>query len=155
TGLGYAFKCLNKARYGISWGVIGAAMDCYHTALTYSLERKQFDKVIGAFQLTQKKLAEMITSLSQAQLMAFRLGELADQGRVASAQISRTRRSNVHMALQVARESRQILGAMGITNDFSVMRHMVNLETVITYEGTHDIHLLITGQDVTGIPAYK
>src|SRR5690606_17535758 len=139
TGLGYAFKCLNKARYGISWGVIGAAMDCYHTALTYSLERKQFDKVIGAFQLTQKKLAEMITSLSQAQLMAFRLGELADQGRVSSAQISMTKRSNVHMALQVARESRQILGAMGITNDFSVMRHMVNLETVITYEGTHDI----------------
>ena len=155
TGLGYAFKCLNKARYGISWGVIGAAMDCYHTALTYSLERQQFDKVIGAFQLTQKKLAEMITSLSQAQLMAFRLGELADQGRVSSAQISMTKRSNVHMALQVARESRQILGAMGITNDFSVMRHMVNLETVITYEGTHDIHLLITGQDVTGIPAYK
>lgn len=155
TGLGNAFKCLNKARFGISWGVIGAAMDCYHTALTYALERQQFDKVIGAFQLTQKKLAEMITTISQAQLMAFRLGELADKGVASSAQISMTKRANVDIALRVAREARQILGAMGITNDYSVMRHMVNLETVITYEGTHDIHLLITGQDITGIPAFK
>lgn len=154
-GLGYALKCLNKARFGISWGAIGAAMDCYHTALSYALEREQFGRVIGGFQLTQKKLAEMITSIAQAQLMAFRLGELADEGHVTSAQISMTKRSNVFMALQVAREARQILGAMGITNDYPIMRHMVNLETVITYEGTHDIHLLITGQDVTGIAAYK
>ena len=155
TGLGYALKCLNKARFGISWGAIGSAVDCYHTALSYALEREQFDKVIGAFQLTQKKLAEMITAIAQAQLMAYRLGELADQGKVTSAQISMAKRSNVHTALQVAREARQILGAMGITSDYSVMRHMVNLETVITYEGTHDIHLLITGHDVTGIAAYK
>lgn len=154
-GLGYAFKCLNKARFGISWGAIGAAVDCYHTALSYALEREQFDKVIGAFQLTQKKLAEMITAIAQAQLMAFRVGQLADQGKVTSAQISMAKRSNVHTALQIAREARQVLGAMGITSDYSVMRHMVNLETVITYEGTHDIHLLITGQDVTGIAAYK
>lgn len=154
-GLGYALKCLNKARYGISWGVIGAAMDCYNTALSYALEREQFDRPIGGFQLTQKKLAEMITVIAQSQLMAWRLGELADRGEVTSAQISMTKRANVDSALRVAREARQILGAMGITNDYPVMRHMVNLETVITYEGTHDIHLLITGQDVTGIPAFK
>lgn len=155
TGLGYAFKCLNKARYGIAWGVIGAAIDSYHTALTYALDRHQFGKPIGAFQLTQKKLAEMITSVSQAQLMAFRLGALADEGSVTSSQISMTKRANVDIALRIAREARQILGAMGITNDYSVMRHMLNLETVITYEGTHDIHLLITGQDITGIASYK
>lgn len=155
TGLGHAFKCLNNARYGIAWGAIGAAMDCYHTALSYALERHQFDKPIGAFQLTQKKLAEMITSISQAQLMAFRLGELADEGVVSSSQISMTKRANVEIALRVAREARQILGAMGITNDYPVMRHMLNLETVITYEGTHDIHLLITGQDITGIASFK
>lgn len=155
TGLGYAFKCLNKARYGIAWGVIGAAMDCYHTALSYALERHQFEKPIAAFQLTQKKLAEMITSISQAQLMAFRLGELADKGILSSAQISMAKRANVQMALDVARQARQILGAMGVTNDYPVMRHILNLETVITYEGTHDIHLLITGQDITGIPSFK
>ncbi len=154
TGLGFAFKCLNKARYGIAWGAIGAAMDCYHTALSYAIERHQFNKPIASFQLTQKKLAEMITTISQAQLMAFRLGKLADQGAVTSAQISMAKRAHVEMALKVAREARQILGAMGITNDYPVMRHMVNLETVITYEGTHDIHLLITGHDVTGLPAY-
>lgn len=155
VGLGNAFKCLNKARYGIAWGAIGAAMDCYNTALLYSLEREQFNKPLAAFQLTQKKLAEMITSISQAQLMAFRLGELADRQKLSSGQISMAKRANVQVALQIARESRQILGAMGITNDYSVMRHMMNLETVITYEGTHDIHLLITGHEVTGIPAYK
>lgn len=155
TGLGYAFKCLNKARYGIAWGAIGAAMDCYHTALSYATERHQFDKPIAAFQLTQKKLAEMITAISQAQLMAFRLGELADNERVSSAQISMAKRAHVEMALKIAREARQILGAMGITNDYPVMRHILNLETVITYEGTHDIHLLITGQDITGLPAFK
>lgn len=155
TGLGYAFKCLNKARYGIAWGAIGAAMDCYNTALSYALERHQFQKPIAAFQLIQKKLAEMITAISQAQLMVTRLGELADEGKASSAHISMAKRANVEMALHVARESRQILGAMGITNDYPVMRHMLNLETVITYEGTHDIHLLITGQDITGVPAFK
>ena len=155
TSLGYAFKCLNKARYGIAWGAIGAAMDCYHTVLLYSLEREQFERPIASFQLTQKKLAEMITAISQAQLMSFRLGELADADSVTSSHISMAKRTNVDIALRVAREARQILGAMGITNDFPVMRHMMNLETVITYEGTHDIHLLITGQDITGIPAFK
>ncbi len=146
--------CLNSARYGIAWGAIGAACDCYDTALRYSLERKQFDKPIAAFQLTQKKLAEIITEITKAQLLAWRLGTLRNDDKATPAQISMTKRNNVEIALKIARDSRQILGAMGITGDFPMMRHMMNLESVITYEGTHDIHLLITGHDITGINAF-
>ncbi|MCD4695054.1 MAG: acyl-CoA dehydrogenase family protein [Bacteroidales bacterium] len=146
--------CLNSARYGIAWGVIGAACDCYDTALQYSLERKQFNKPIAGFQLTQKKLAEILTEITKAQLLAWRLGTLRNKDKATPAQISMTKRNNVDMALKTARESRQILGAMGITGDFPIMRHMMNLESVITYEGTHDIHLLITGMDITGINAF-
>ena len=153
-GLKGPLMCLNSARYGIAWGVIGAALDCYNTALQYSLERRQFDRPIASFQLQQKKLAEMITAITQAQLLAWRLGKLKDEGKVTPAQISMAKRNNVEMALRVAREARQVLGAMGITGDFPIMRHMMNLESVITYEGTHDIHLLITGMDITGIPAF-
>lgn len=148
-------SCLTKARYGIAWGVIGAALDCYDAALRYSLERVQFGKPIGGFQLTQKKLAEMITEITKAQLLAWRMGVLANEGKVTPAQVSMAKRNNVLMALEVARESRQIHGGMGITNEYPCMRHMMNLETVLTYEGTHDIHLLITGHDVTGIEAFK
>jgi glutaryl-CoA dehydrogenase len=153
-GLKGPLGCLNSARYGISWGVIGAAMDCYDSALRYSLERKQFGKPIGAFQLTQKKLAEMITEITKAQLLAWRVGVLRNEGRATPAQISMAKRNNVLMALQVAREARQIHGAMGITGEYPIMRHMMNLESVITYEGTHDIHLLITGMDITGENAF-
>ncbi|HAA01568.1 MAG TPA: acyl-CoA dehydrogenase family protein [Flavobacteriales bacterium] len=155
SGLGAPLSCLDSARYGIAWGAIGAAMDCYDSALRYSLERTQFDVPIGAFQLTQKKLAEMLTEITKAQLLTWRLGVLRNDGRATSAQISMAKRNNVHMAITIAREARQIHGAMGITNEYSIMRHMMNLESVITYEGTHDIHLLITGMDVTGIPAFK
>lgn len=155
SGLGAPLGCLDSARFGIAWGALGAAMDCYDQALRYSKERTQFDVPIGAFQLTQKKLAEMITEITKAQLLTFRLGQLRNEGKATSAQISMAKRNNVDMALTIARESRQILGAMGITNEFSVMRHMANLESVVTYEGTHDIHLLITGMDITGIPAFK
>ncbi len=155
SGLKGPMMCLNSARYGIAWGVLGAGFDCFNTALKYSLERKQFNKPIASFQLTQKKLAEMLTELTAAQLMAFRVGQLKNEDRATPAQISMVKRNNVHTALKVARESRQILGAMGITGDFPIMRHMMNLESVITYEGTHDIHLLITGYDITGIPAFK
>lgn len=147
-------SCLNSARYGISWGVIGAAIDCYQTALQYALERKQFGKPIASFQLQQKKLAEMLTEITKAQLLCWRLGMLKNQDRATPQQISMAKRNNVDMALHVAREARQILGAMGIVGDFPIMRHMMNLESVITYEGTHDIHLLITGQDITGINAF-
>ena len=153
-GLKGPLSCLSSARYGIAWGVIGAAMDCYDTALQYSKERMQFNKPIAAFQLTQKKLAEMITEITKAQLLAWRVGILNNEGRATPAQISMAKRNNVKMALDVARESRQILGAMGISGDFPIMRHMMNLESVITYEGTHDIHLLITGQDITGESAF-
>jgi glutaryl-CoA dehydrogenase len=155
SGLGAPLGCLDSARYGIAWGAIGAAMDCYDSALRYSQERIQFDKPIAAFQLTQKKLAEMITEITKAQLLTLRLGQLRNEGRATTAQISMAKRNNVDMALKIAREARQIHGAMGITNEYSIMRHMANLESVITYEGTHDIHLLITGADVTGIPAFK
>jgi glutaryl-CoA dehydrogenase len=155
SGLKGPLKCLNSARYGIAWGVIGAAMDCYDTALRYAMERKQFRKPIASFQLQQKKLAEMVTEITKAQLLAWRLGTLRSEDRATAAQISLAKRNNVEMALNVARESRQILGAMGITGDFPIMRHMMNLESVITYEGTHDIHLLITGNDITGIEAFK
>ncbi len=154
-GLKGPLSCLSKARYGIAWGAIGAALDCYDSALRYSKERIQFGKPIGQFQLTQKKLAEMITEITKAQLLAWRLGTLANEGRATPAQISMAKRNNVLMALQVAREARQIHGGMGITNEYPVMRHMMNLETVLTYEGTHDIHLLITGMDVTGLNAFK
>jgi glutaryl-CoA dehydrogenase len=154
-GLKGPLMCLNSARYGIAWGVIGAAMDCYDTALRYSLERKQFGKPIASFQLQQKKLAEMVTEITKMQLLAWRVGTLRNDDRATPAQISMAKRNNVDAALKIARESRQILGAMGITGDFPIMRHMMNLESVITYEGTHDIHLLITGYDITGIAAFE
>ena len=155
SGLGAPLGCLDSARYGIAWGAIGAAMDCYDTALRYAKERIQFGKPIAGFQLQQKKLAEMITEITKAQLLTWRLGVLKNEERASTAQISMAKRNNVDMALKIAREARQILGAMGITGDYSVMRHMMNLESVITYEGTHDIHLLITGMDITGIAAFK
>lgn len=147
-------SCLNSARYGISWGAIGAAVDCYQTALQYAKERKQFGKPIASYQLQQKKLAEMVTEITKAQLLSWRLGQLKNEDRATPAQISMAKRNNVNMALQVAREARQILGAMGIVGDYPIMRHMMNLESVITYEGTHDVHLLITGNDITGINAF-
>ena len=155
SGLGAPLGCLDSARYGISWGAIGAAMDCYDTALRYSKERIQFGKPIAGFQLQQKKLAEMITEITKAQLLALRLGQLKNDGKASSAQISMAKRNNVEMAINIAREARQMLGGMGITGEYSIMRHMMNLESVITYEGTHDIHLLITGLDITGINAFK
>ena len=155
SGLGAPLSCLDSARYGIAWGAIGAALDCYDSALRYSKERKQFGKPIGAFQLQQKKLAEMITEITKAQLLTFRVGQLREEGRATSAQISMAKRNNVDMAINIAREARQIHGGMGITNEYPIMRHMMNLESVITYEGTHDIHLLITGMDITGEPAFS
>ncbi len=155
VGLKGPLTCLTKARYGIAWGAIGAALDCYDSALRYSKERRQFGKPIGGFQLTQKKLAEMITEITKAQLLAWRLGTLANAGKMTAAQVSMAKRNNVHMALTIAREARQIHGGMGITNEYPIMRHLMNLETVLTYEGTHDIHLLITGMDVTGLDAFK
>ncbi|HEU4496640.1 MAG TPA: acyl-CoA dehydrogenase family protein [Flavobacterium sp.] len=155
SGLGAPLGCLDSARYGIAWGAIGAAMDCYDTALRYAKERIQFDKPIAGTQLQQKKLAEMVTEITKAQLLAWRLGVLRNEGKATSAQISMAKRNNVEMAINIAREARQILGGMGITGDYSIMRHMMNLESVVTYEGTHDIHLLITGMDITGIAAFK
>ena len=154
-GLGAPLSCLDSARYGIAWGAIGAAMDCYDSALRYSKERIQFGKPIASFQLIQKKLAEMITEITKAQLLTYRLGQLKNEDRATTAQISMAKRNNVDMALKVAREARQIHGAMGIMNEYSVMRHMANLESVVTYEGTHDIHLLITWMDITGIQAFS
>ena len=155
SGLGAPLGCLDSARYGIAWGAIGAAMDCYDTALRYSKERIQFGKPIGQFQLQQKKLAEMITEITKAQLLTWRLGVLRNDGKATSAQISMAKRNNVDMAINIAREARQMLGGMGITGEYSIMRHSMNLESVITYEGTHDIHLLITGLDITGFNAFK
>jgi glutaryl-CoA dehydrogenase len=154
-GLGAPLECLDSARYGIAWGTIGTAMDCYDTALRYAKQRMQFGKPIASFQLQQKKLAEMITEITKAQLLTWRLGVLKNEGRATTAQISMCKRNNVDMALNIAREARQILGAMGITGEYSIMRHMMNLESVVTYEGTHDIHLLITGMDITGENAFK
>ncbi|MDM1049680.1 MULTISPECIES: acyl-CoA dehydrogenase family protein [Sphingobacterium] len=148
-------SCLNSARYGISWGAIGAAIDCYEVALKYAKEREQFGKPIASFQLQQKKLAEMLTEITKAQLLSWRLATLRNNDQASPQQISMAKRNNVHMALQVAREARQVLGAMGIVGDYPIMRHMMNLESVITYEGTHDVHLLITGQDITGISAFQ
>ncbi|MEM6629903.1 MAG: acyl-CoA dehydrogenase family protein [Bacteroidota bacterium] len=154
-GLRGPLGCLDKARYGIAWGALGAAMDCYYTALKYANERIQFDKPISAFQLTQKKLAEMLTEITKMQLLVLRLGQLMNEGKASTAQISMAKRNNVDQALKIAREARQILGGMGITGEYPIMRHMMNLESVITYEGTHDIHLLITGKDITGQNAFK
>ena len=153
-GLKGPLTCLNSARYGISWGAIGAALDCYDTALRYAKERNQFGRPIAGFQLQQKKLAEMITEITKAQLLTWRLGVLMNEGRATPAQISMAKRNNVAMACNIARDARQMLGGMGITGEYSIMRHMMNLESVVTYEGTHDIHLLITGMDVTGENAF-
>jgi len=154
-GLSGPLECLDSARYGIAWGVLGAAIDCYETAKQYSQERIQFDKPLAAFQLVQKKLAEMLTEITKAQLLVWRLGVLKNQGKATSGMISMAKRNNVETALVVARTARQMLGAMGITGDYPIMRHMMNLESVVTYEGTHDIHLLITGNEITGIQAFK
>ena len=154
-GLKGPLSCLTKARYGIAWGAIGAAMDCYDTALRYSKERIQFDRPIGGFQLQQKKLAEMITEITKAQLLNWRLGVLMNEGKATPQQVSMAKRNACEIASNIAREARQMLGGMGITGEYSIMRHMMNIESVITYEGTHDVHLLITGMDVTGLNAFK
>jgi len=155
SGLKGPLGCLNQARYGIAWGALGAAMDCYDTALRYSKQRVQFGKPIAAFQLQQKKLAEMITEITKAQLLVWRLGTLKNENRATAAQISMAKRNSVEIALNIARDARQMLGGMGITGEYPIMRHMMNLESVVTYEGTHDIHLLITGMDITGEEAFK
>jgi glutaryl-CoA dehydrogenase len=154
SGLGAPMMCLDSARYGIAWGAIGAAMDCYETARRYSIERIQFGKPIGGFQLQQKKLAEMLTEITKAQLVNWRLGVLKNEGKATTAQISMAKRNSVATALDIAREARQMLGGMGITGEYPIMRHMMNLESVVTYEGTHDIHLLILGKEITGIQAF-
>ena len=154
-GLKGPLGCLSKARYGIAWGALGAAMDCYDTALRYSKERIQFGRPIAGFQLQQKKLAEMVTEITKAQLLVWRLGVLMNEGRATPSQISMAKRNSCEIATQIARDARQMLGGMGITGEYSIMRHMMNLESVITYEGTHDIHLLITGMDITGLNAFK
>lgn len=155
SGLKGPMMCLNSARYGIAWGAVGAAIDCFETAVKYTRERRQFKRSLSSFQLTQKKLAEMLTEITKAQLLVWRLGVLKNENKATPAQISMAKRNNVEMALKIARDSRQMLGAMGIVGDYPIMRHMMNLESVITYEGTHDIHLLITGMDITGVAAFK
>ena len=155
TGMRGPLSCLNQARYGIAWGALGAAMDCYDTALRYTKEREQFGRPIAGFQLQQKKLAEMLTEITKGQLLVWRLAQLKNEDRATPAQISMAKRNNVAAALNIAREARQMLGAMGITGEYPIMRHMMNLESVVTYEGTHDIHLLITGMDITGISAFS
>lgn len=154
SGLGAPLMCLDSARYGIAWGALGAAMDCYDSARRYATERLQFGKPIGSFQLVQKKLAEMLTEITKAQLLNWRLGTLMNEGKATTQQISLAKRNNVAIALEIAREARQIHGGMGITGEYPIMRHMMNLESVVTYEGTHDIHLLILGNEITGIPAF-
>jgi len=154
SGLGAPMKCLDSARFGIAWGAIGAAMDCYDSARRYSLERHQFGKPIASFQLTQKKLSEMLTEITKSQMLNYRLAQLMDEGKATSSQISMAKRNAVEIALNISREARQIHGGMGITGDYPMMRHMANLESVVTYEGTHDIHLLILGKEITGIPAF-
>jgi glutaryl-CoA dehydrogenase len=153
-GLKGPLSCLTKARYGIAWGSVGAAMDCYDTALQYSKERIQFGRPIGGFQLQQKKLAEMITEITKAQLMNWRLGVLMNEKKATPAQVSMAKRNGCEIATNIAREARQILGGMGITGEYPIMRHLMNMESVLTYEGTHDVHLLITGMDVTGLNAF-
>jgi glutaryl-CoA dehydrogenase len=154
SGLGAPLMCLDSARYGIAWGAIGAAMDCYESARKYAAERIQFGKPIASFQLVQKKLSEMLTEITKAQLINWRLGTLMNEGKATTPQISLAKRNNVHVALEIARETRHIHGAMGITGEYPIMRHMMNLESVITYEGTNDIHLLILGNEITGISAF-
>jgi glutaryl-CoA dehydrogenase len=154
-GLKGPLSCLTKARYGIAWGTVGAAMDCYDTALRYSKERVQFDRPIGGFQLQQKKLAEMVTEITKAQLLNWRLGVLMNANKATPQQVSMAKRNGCEIAADICRDARQMLGGMGITGEYSIMRHMMNIESVITYEGTHDIHLLITGMDVTGMNAFK
>ncbi len=154
NGLGAPMMCLDSARYGIAWGAIGAAMDCYDSARRYAIERIQFGKPIGSFQLIQKKLAEMLSEITKAQLLNWRLGMLMNEGKASTPQISLAKRNNVNIAIEIAREARQIHGGMGITGEYPIMRHMMNLESVLTYEGTHDIHLLILGNEITGIPAF-
>ena len=154
-GLGAPLMCLDSARYGIAWGALGAAMDCYESARRYAQERIQFGKPIGSFQLVQKKLAEMLTEITKAQLLNWRLGVLMNEGKATTTQISMAKRNSVQIALEISREARQVHGAMGITGEFSIMRHMMNLESVVTYEGTQDIHLLILGNHITGIPAFS
>lgn len=154
SGLGAPLMCLDSARYGIAWGAIGAAMDCYDSARRYATERIQFGKPIASFQLVQKKLAEMLTEITKAQLLNWRLGHLMNEGKATTPQISLAKRNNVQVALEIAREARQIHGGMGITGEYPIMRHMMNLESVVTYEGTHDIHLLILGNEITGIPSF-
>lgn len=155
NGLGAPLMCLDSARYGIAWGALGAAMDCYESARRYAAERIQFGKPIASFQLVQKKLAEMLTEITKAQLLNWRLGTLMNEHKGTTQQISLAKRNNVALALDIAREARQIHGAMGITGEYPIMRHMMNLESVVTYEGTHDIHLLILGNEITGIPAFS
>lgn len=155
SGLGAPMMCLDSARYGIAWGAIGAAMDCYDSARRYALERVQFDKPIGSFQLIQKKLSEMLTEITKAQLLNWKLGKMFEEGKATTPMISMAKRNAVATALDIAREARQIHGGMGITGEYPMMRHMMNLESVVTYEGTHDIHLLILGHEITGIPAFK
>ena len=155
SGLGAPLMCLDSARYGIAWGTLGAAMDCYDSARRYALERIQFDKPIASFQLIQKKLAEMLTEITKAQLLVWKLGKMMNEGKATTSHISLAKRNNVAMALDIAREARQIHGGMGITGEYPIMRHMMNLESVVTYEGTHDIHLLILGHEITGIAAFK
>ena len=154
-GLKGPLGCLTKARYGIAWGAIGVAMDCYDIALNYAKERVQFGRPIAGFQLQQKKLAEMITEITKAQLLNWRLGTLMNEGKVTPQQVSMAKRNACEIASNIAREARQVLGGMGITGEYPIMRHIMNMESVLTYEGTHDIHLLITGMDVTGINAFK
>ena len=153
-GLKGPLGCLTQARYGIAWGMVGATVDCYNTALDYSIERKQFSKPIGGYQLTQAKLAEMVTQITEAQLLVYRLGRLKDEGKMTFQQVSMAKRNNCAMARDVARMAREILGANGIIEDYSPMRHMANIESVYTYEGTHEMHTLILGQEVTGMEAY-
>ncbi len=155
SGLGAPLICLDSARYGIAWGALGAAMDCYDSARRYAMERIQFDKPIASFQLIQKKLAEMLTEITKAQLLVWKLGKMMNEGKATTSHISLAKRNNVAMALEIAREARQIHGGMGITGEYPIMRHMMNLESVVTYEGTHDIHLLILGNEITGISAFK
>lgn len=154
SGLGAPLMCLDSARFGIAWGAIGAAMDCYESARKYAAERIQFGKPIASFQLVQKKLSEMLTEITKAQLLAWKVGKMMNEGKAKTVHISMAKRNNVEMALTIAREARQIHGGMGITGEYPIMRHMMNLESVITYEGTQDIHLLILGQEITGIPAF-
>jgi len=153
-GLKGPLSCLTQARYGIAWGMVGAAVDCYNTALNYSKERKQFSKPIAGYQLTQAKLADMVTKITESQLMVYRLGRLKDEGKMKFQQVSMAKRNNCMMARNIAKTAREILGGNGIMEDYSPMRHMANIESVFTYEGTHEMHTLILGQDVTGIASY-